>query len=146
MQLTRLTDYGLRVLLYVARQHDRLCTMREIAIYHRVSLEHLRKVVHKLAILGYLKTSQGRNGGIVLGRDPAKIRIGDVVVALEQDLTIVDCQALNCVLQPGCSLKSALDRGKHAFISTLNEVTLADLLDDQVIPRQLPSIKVANRR
>jgi Rrf2 family nitric oxide-sensitive transcriptional repressor len=146
MQLTRLTDYGLRVLLFVARQHDRVCTMREIAGYYRISLEHLRKVVHKLAILGYLNTSRGRNGGIVLGRDPARIRIGDVVVALEEDLTIVDCQALGCVLQRGCSLKSALDRGKRAFIAALNEVTLADLLGDQTMQRQLRSIKVANRR
>lgn len=146
MQLTRLTDYGLRVLLFVARQHDRVCTMREIASYYRISLEHLRKVVHKLAILGYLNTSRGRNGGIVLGRDPAKIRIGDVVVALEEDLTIVDCQALDCVLQPGCSLKSVLDRGKRAFIATLNEVTLADLLGNRAMQRQLRNIKVANRR
>jgi len=146
MQLTRLTDYGLRVLLFVGKQHDRVCTMREIASYYRISLEHLRKVVHKLAILGYLSTSRGRNGGIVLGRDPEKIRIGDVVVALEEDLTIVDCQALDCILQPGCSLKSALDRGKRAFIATLNEVTLADLLGNQAMQRQLRSIKVASRR
>lgn len=146
MQLTRLTDYGLRVLLFVGKQHDRVCTMREIAGYYHISLEHLRKVVHKLAILGYLNTSQGRNGGIVLGRDAARIRIGDVVVALEEDLTIVDCQALGCVLQPECSLKSALDRGRIAFIATLNEVTLADLLGNRGMQRQLRNIKVANRR
>jgi Rrf2 family transcriptional regulator, nitric oxide-sensitive transcriptional repressor len=146
MQLTRLTDYGLRVLLFVGKQHDRVCTMREIAGYYHISLEHLRKVVHKLAILGYLNTSQGRNGGIVLGRPAAAIRIGDVVVALEEDLSIVDCHALGCVLQPGCSLKSALDRGRVAFVATLNEVTLADLLGDEAMHHQLGNIKVANRR
>lgn len=146
MQLTRLTDYGLRVLLFVGKQHDRVCTMREIALYHGVSQEHLRKVVHKLAILGYLKTSRGRNGGIVLGRDPAGIRIGDVVVALEADLSIVDCRLLGCILRHGCSLKTALDDAKRAFIDTLNDVTLADLLSDAGMRRQFRKIKIANDR
>ena len=144
MQLTRLTDYGLRVLLFVGKQHDRVCTMREIARYHGLSQEHLRKVVHKLAILGYLNTSRGRNGGIMLGRDPAGIRIGDVVLALEADLSIVDCQALGCVLQGGCSLKTALDDAKRAFIATLNDVTLADLLSDSGMRRQFRKLKITN--
>lgn len=144
MQLTRLTDYGLRVLLFLGRQRGRVCTMREIADYHGISHEHLRKVVHKLAILGYLHTTQGRNGGIVLGRDPAAIRIGDVVVALEADLQIVDCQALECVLQRGCSLKAALNEAKRAFIATLNDVTLADLLNDPEMRRQYRTIEIAN--
>lgn len=146
MQLTRLTDYGLRVLLFVGRQHDRVCTRREIARYHGISQEHLRKVVHKLAILGYVNTSRGRNGGIVLGRDPAAIRIGDVVVGLESDLSIVDCQALGCVLQRGCSLKSALNQARRAFIAALNEVTLADLLSDPGMRRQFRKIRIANGR
>jgi Rrf2 family nitric oxide-sensitive transcriptional repressor len=146
MQLTRLTDYGLRVLMFVGRQHGRICTRPEIARYHGVSQEHLRKVVHKLAILGYLNTSRGRNGGIVLGRDPAEIRIGDVVVALEADLSIVDCQALGCVLRHGCSLKSALNEARRAFIAALNEVTLADLLSDPGMRRQFRKIRIANGR
>lgn len=43
MQLTRFTDYALRVLLFVGRQRGRVCTMGEIAAYYRISLEHLRK-------------------------------------------------------------------------------------------------------
>lgn len=146
MQLTRFTDYALRVLLYAGRQGNRVCPMREIATFHAISLEHLRKVIHKLAKLGYLETTRGRSGGIRLGRDPAKIRIGDVILAMEEDLSIVDCEALECVLQPGCSLKTALNRGSRAFIATLNEVTLADLIGDAGMKRQIRNIKMAGRR
>ena len=31
MRLTRYTDYAMRVLLYLARQPDRLCSIAEIA-------------------------------------------------------------------------------------------------------------------
>ncbi len=144
MQLTRFTDYALRVLIFVGRRDGRICTMGEIAAYHHISQEHLRKVVHKMAKHGYLDTRRGRGGGIVLGRDPAGMRIGDVILAMEEDMSIVDCNALDCILSPGCSLKAALDRGSRAFIATLNEVTLADLLCDRQMKQQFKRIDIAN--
>jgi Rrf2 family transcriptional regulator, nitric oxide-sensitive transcriptional repressor len=140
MQLTRFTDYALRVLLFVGSHDSRVCTMGEIATYYRISLEHLRKVVHRMAKLGYLSSSRGRGGGLTLGRDPARIRIGEVIQALESNLNIIDCDALECRLRAGCSLKRALDRGARAFIAALNEVTLADLLQDRQMRRQLRSV------
>ena len=142
MQLSRFTDYALRVLIFVGRQHGRVCTMGEIAAHYRISQEHLRKVTHKLAKLGYLESRRGRCGGILLGGDPARMRIGDVILATEKDMTIVDCDALDCILSPGCSLKVALDRGGRAFIATLNEVTLADLLGDRRMRQQFRRIDI----
>jgi Rrf2 family nitric oxide-sensitive transcriptional repressor len=145
MQLTRFTDYALRVLLFIGRRRDRerVCTMGEIAAFHRISLEHLRKVVHKLARLGYLKSTRGRGGGLVLGHDPAAIRIGEVILAMEEDLSIVDCAALDCIYAPGCSLKSALDRASAAFMASLEGVTLADLLGAAGMRRQFKNIDIA---
>ncbi|MEO6030570.1 MAG: Rrf2 family transcriptional regulator [Burkholderiaceae bacterium] len=140
MRLTSFTDFGLRVLIYVGRHGGRVCTMGEIASHHQISLEHLRKVVHKLARLGYLKSSRGRGGGLLLGQDASAMRIGDVILALEEDLHIVDCEALDCKLAPGCSLKVAIDRAALAFISSLNEVTLADLMGDARMRRQFKAI------
>lgn len=146
MQLKRFTDYALRVMLFVARESHRTCTMSEIAAYYDISLEHLRKVVHRLAQLGYLKSTRGRGGGLALGRDPARIRVGEVVLAMEGDMNIIDCHALACVLLPGCSLKSALDRASLAFIAVLNEVTLADLLNDPHMRRQFRGLGTVARQ
>ena len=142
MRLTHFTDFGLRVLIYVGRHDGRICTMGEIAAHYRISLEHLRKVVHKMARLGYLKTSRGRGGGLLLGRKADAIRIGDVILALEEDLSIVDCDALECRLAPGCSLKGALDRASRAFIASLNEVSLAGLMGDARMRRQFKTIDI----
>jgi Rrf2 family nitric oxide-sensitive transcriptional repressor len=137
MQLTRFTDYALRVLLFVGKEQGRRCTMAEIAAYYGISVEHLRKVVHRMARLGYLGSTRGKGGGLVLGRDARQIRIGEVIVAMEEELYVVDCHALACVLLPGCSLKAALMRGSRAFVSAMNEVTLADLLGEPGMKRQL---------
>jgi Rrf2 family nitric oxide-sensitive transcriptional repressor len=142
MRLTRFTDYALRVLLFVGRERDRVCTMAEIAAYYQISLEHLRKVIHKMAKLGYLHTSRGKGGGIVLAHKPAAIRIGDVITAMEEQMTIVDCHALDCVLLPGCALKTALDRGARAFVAAMNEFTLADLLADRDMKTQFRNLDI----
>lgn len=44
------------------------------------------------------------------------------------------------LLLPGCSLKVALDRASRAFIAALNEVTLADLLNDRQMRRQFRNL------
>ncbi|MGH8137558.1 MAG: Rrf2 family transcriptional regulator [Steroidobacteraceae bacterium] len=146
VQLTRFTDYALRVLLFVGRKDGRVSTMAEIAAFYRISLEHLRKVVHRMAKLGYLKSARGRGGGLTLGRDPAGIRLGELVLELEKAMSIVDCHALECRLRTGCSLKTALDRAGHAFIASLNEVTLADLLRDKAMRQQFRGVDIEIRR
>lgn len=140
MRLTRFTDYALRVLIFVAKERDRTCTMGEVAEFYEISQEHLRKVVHKLVKCGYLKSSRGRGGGIVLARDPDTLRIGDVIVAMEEDLDIIPCQNLGCVLLPDCSLQKVLGRGVRAFVDAMNEFTLADLLSDRAMQRQFGRI------
>lgn len=68
MQLTRFTDYGLRSLMYLAVQPDRFSNVREISDHFGISRNHLVKVVHRLAQLGYVK---GKGGGHPLGAYPA---------------------------------------------------------------------------
>ena len=63
MQLTRYTDYSLRVLIYLSVNSDRKITIKEISSSFKISKNHLVKVVHKLSTLGYLETVPGAKGG-----------------------------------------------------------------------------------
>jgi len=140
MRLTQFTDYSLRVLMFVGRENGRVCTMGEIAAFYGISKEHLRKIIHRMARLGYLESARGKGGGIRLGRAPDRIQIGELLVAMERDSSIVDCEALACTLARGCSLKLALDRASRAFVDSLNCTTLADLLGDRRLKSRLRRI------
>jgi DNA-binding IscR family transcriptional regulator len=48
MKLTRYTDYSLRVLMHLALNRARLCSISEIAKRNLISENHLTKVVHHL--------------------------------------------------------------------------------------------------
>lgn len=128
MHLTRFTDLGLRVLMYLAVQ-DRQppVTIAEIASQFDVPQNHLIKVVHRLGQLGWVATQRGRRGGLRLGVEASALPIGDVLRALEGDPSLVDCSSPPCALQGRCRLKSVLDQALAGFYTQLNEYTLAQV-------------------
>jgi len=126
MHLTRYTDYALRVLLHLAAHTDRLTSIAEIARTHKISQNHLMKVVHDLGKAGYLETVRGRAGGVRLARAPADIVIGDVVRHAEEGFDLVDCAS--CVIAPACGLTGILGQALGAFMRVLDGYTLEDMM------------------
>lgn len=131
MQLTRYTDYSVRVLMYLGLQPDRLVTINELADVYDISRNHLVKVVHNLSREGYIKTVRGKGGGMRLGHQPADINVGDVVRRTEKDVEIINCKGMSCRILPACRLKEALDRARDAFVEVLDTYTLSDLILDR---------------
>src|SRR5262245_31232530 len=103
MQLTKFSDYALRVLMYAHSAGDRLVTIEEMAGSYRISRAHLMKVVNALTRSGYLIPVRGRSGGLKLAKPATDIRLGDVVRATEPDFALVECMATGnqCVIT-GC--------------------------------------------
>lgn len=101
-------------------------TITELAERLAVSRNHLVKVVHRLAQLGLVATTRGKGGGMALARPADQYHLGDVVRALEDNPSLIDCGAPPCVLARNCQLKSALDDALQAFFERLNRYTLAD--------------------
>lgn len=131
MQLTRFTDYALRVLMCLGGQPDRLVTIKEIAEKHGLSENHLMKIVHKLATRGYIDTVRGKGGGMRLARRAEMINLGDVVRDTEENMDIAECFGIgvqSCALLPSCALKSVLTEAKKSFLATLDLYQLSDLI------------------
>lgn len=131
MRLTTHTDYGLRVLMSLAVIDDRLATIEELAERHKVSRNHLMKVVQTLVGLGLVKGVRGRRGGLALAVAPEDIRIGRVVRMLETDMELVACLGrapATCVLTGLCRLTGAFSGAIEAFFAELDRLTLADLV------------------
>lgn len=145
MHITRYTDYSIRVLIYLAVQSDRLATIQEIADSYDISRNHLMKVVHQLNRKGYIETVRGKNGGMRLHMDPAEINVGVLVRETEQDLNLVECFSPRgqCAITPVCALKSAFGEALKAFLQTLDQYTLQDLLPAKQRPQLLRLLQIA---
>ncbi len=127
MQITRYSDYSLRVLMYLAIHANKKCNISEIADAFNISRNHLVKIVHHLAKMKLIDTVRGRGGGIQLAVKADDIRIGEIVRQTEQTLEIVECNKPGCPLLPACKLKRVLNEAKQAFFQVLDEYTVADL-------------------
>lgn len=132
MRLAEYTDYTLRVLMYCAARPQQLVTIGELAEHHRVSKNHLMKIVNDLARQGVLETTRGRGGGLRLMKDAQQIRIGDVVRASETDFRLVECfdpETNQCTLSPSCRLKGLFSDALKAYFKALDGMTLAELAE-----------------
>jgi len=130
MRLTHFTDYALRVLIYLGLNGDGRVTIREISEAYGISRNHLMKVVSNLTRMEYLEARRGPHGGIRLARPAGEINLARVVRDMEDGLDIVDCFGGpgRCVIQPVCQLRLALTQALAAYMQTLENLTLADLL------------------
>lgn len=130
MKLTLYSDYALRLLMYVAVSQGKLATIQEVADAYGISKNHLMKVAFELGRQGYLETVRGRGGGLRLARAPEKIGVGEVVRAMEEDFTLVECfdpAANRCVISGPCRLRGVLSGALKAYFAVLDDYTLADL-------------------
>ncbi len=130
MRLTTMTDYSLRLLMYVAEHPERLCTIAEVAGAYDISEAHLMKVTHQLSLGGWLETVRGKGGGMRLAAAPAEINLGAVVRSVESDFILVDCLGSDstCVLKGCCQLTSIVSGALESFMQHLDAHTLVDLL------------------
>lgn len=131
MRLTRYSDYGLRVLIYLALRDGQVATIDEIASAYEVSRAHLTKVVHDLGRAGFVETLRGRGGGLRLARAPGSIGLGEVVRHTEGRMDLVECfdpQTSACRIEAACALRGVLEQALDAFLASLDGYTLADLV------------------
>ena len=150
MQLTRFTDYTLRVLISVAVDVRGAVTIGEISAQYGISRNHLMKVVQHLGHLGYLETVRGKGGGLRLAVPASEIRLGDVVRDVEGGFDIVPCfdktRPDMCVIAPACVLKGVLRGALSAFLDVLDGYTLEDLIGPKRSLRKLLAVNGHGKR
>jgi Rrf2 family nitric oxide-sensitive transcriptional repressor len=122
MRLNKSTSYAVRILIDCAKSGDRLIKVADIAARLDITQQNAFKIVHMLSRAGFLASVRGRHGGVRLARPAGKIRIGDVVRAIESP----DLDG-----GPGrhTSLNRIVDDALEAFVSVLDQHTLADMAE-----------------
>ncbi len=130
MRLTSFTDYGLRMLMRMASAPETAFSTADLAEEFGLSRNHLTKIMQQLARGGVVETRRGGGGGAVLNRDPAEIRLGDVVRLLEDGQALVECfgpTGGDCTIEGCCRLRARLRHAEARFLEDLNQSTLRDI-------------------
>ncbi|WP_298189515.1 Rrf2 family transcriptional regulator [Novosphingobium sp.] len=129
MQLTQHTDFGLRLLIVLARAGGPL-SLPAFSAQQGLSYHHVAKVAQALVAAGFAVSHRGRSGGIALARPADQIMVGEVVRTLEKGMRLTDCAT--CALRSDCALSGVLAEALEAFLGVLDRYTLADVAREGV--------------
>lgn len=130
MQITRTTDYGVRVLTHLAMlpPGTRL-TAAELATESHASVTFVAKILQRLVASQLVNSHRGFDGGFELARDPRHVSVLDIVTALEGPMCLNACVSggAGCTESVYCSAQDVWRRAQNALAAVLGAETLARL-------------------
>lgn len=141
MKVSSRTEYGLRAMVALAlvAGMDRPVPLREIAESESIPEQFLDQIMARLRRADFVKSVRGASGGYQLSRPAEDISVGALVRVLEGSLAPIACVAsdLNevesvCDLYEGCHTRSVWMRVMDAITRTLDALSLADVMRDEV--------------
>ncbi len=138
MQLSAQEEYGLRCLLQVARQSGGVpLTIHAIAESEGLSPEYGAKLMRALRQAELVTSTRGAAGGYRLARPAEQIDAWQVIFALggsffpDEFCDTHPGQLRDCVHTVDCSIRGLWRRVEGAIRQVLENVSLADLLQDE---------------
>ncbi len=108
--------------------------LKDIARRQNISEKYLEQIVSGLHRAALVNSVRGKNGGYALKYLPGEYTVGQILKAVEGDLTPTDCYGENgspCKNKDTCVSYRLWGRLNLAVNGVLEEITLADLLDWQ---------------
>ena len=135
MRVSKKSQYGLRAMVYLASvfgKKDNIRSLKEISQKENISFDYLEKIISQLEKKGLVRSKRGIRGGYSLKRSPQKISVGEIIGTLESTMFPVKCLAkekrYNCPRKKTCKTVNVWRKVQEVLNSTLNSITLADLL------------------
>ncbi|MFZ3101500.1 MAG: Rrf2 family transcriptional regulator [Desulfitobacteriaceae bacterium] len=135
MKLSTKGRYGVKAMFDLA-QHmgEGPISLRSIAERQGISEHYLEQLISGLRKTGLVKSVRGAQGGYVLGREPEKIRVGDIIRVLEGPIAPVDCVSEedpeSCLKAEFCVTRTIWEKVRDSIADVLDSITLADMVED----------------
>lgn len=131
MHVTSGADYGLRGLLYLAKQPTgRLVVASEIAEAENMPEYFFSKIFQHMAKAGLVSSVRGSSGGFSLARPKEDITVLEAIEAVEGPINMSKCVSSpeSCAKSGTCPFHTYLKEGRDSLVSVLGRYTLADAL------------------
>lgn len=140
VEVSKRTDYALRMLAVLAKNPDSVISVRKIAEQEHMPYSFIRTIQRQLASLGLVKNERGTTGGMQLTADLRKVTLLEVLEAVQGPLTIAACQPpentggellcdqVSCDQFDHCAYGGVFVHAEDMLRSYFASITLADIL------------------
>jgi Rrf2 family protein len=132
MKITTRTEYGIRILVRLAREAEEGCQpLSEIARREKLPHAYLEHIIGDLRRANLVIATRGQGGGYRLARPAGEIGMADVVRALEGPILEMPCAGIgdleHCDRPQPCSVHEVFQRVYESLSVSLAATNLADV-------------------
>jgi len=130
LKISKLLDYGLLVVVAIAKNKDEQCSASRISEITGLNLPTVRKLLNLLNVGEIITSKRGVDGGYTLAKSPSTIKMLDIVKAIETDVNVTECCDTfrnSCVLK-NCSMYSYWKIVNSKIIDMLEQTSIQEIL------------------
>ncbi len=133
--LTNKGKYALKAMLHLAKLgEDEIAKVAEIAKANNISKKFLDQIFADLRNVGLVHSTKGRCGGYMLAKPAHKIRVGQIIRAIDGPIAPYPCASRtayrpceDCDVEI-CAVRRLMIEARNALSRLLDKRTLADML------------------
>src|SRR2546428_14076838 len=143
MRISTKGDYGIRALIELSHRYGEAKPTQtsEIAGRQKIPESYLEQLLTTLRRAGFIRSVRGPQGGHALVREPASLRVTEVIEVLEGSIMPADCldDGSVCARNGGCAPSGMWRDVRGAILGVLDNTSLADLARrDPALPPARP--------
>lgn len=136
-KLSRMTDYGVVALGFMAERQGTLMTAPEVAEGTGLPLPTVSKLLKLLARDDIVSAQRGAQGGYSLDRRAEDVAVSEIIASLDGPVALTACvdgAEGNCQVETLCPMRGRWDKLNLAVKSALDSVSLADIAAEPAVP------------
>ncbi len=133
MEISRKTDYALRMMACLTLSDNKLVSVKQAAEENGVPYSFARSIQHDLVRAGLIESIRGSRGGMRLKVDPQEVTLLDIVVAIQGPVKIATCERSGpdgsmCGRVTGCPFHPIWNGANQLLVEYFGSVTLYDIV------------------
>jgi Rrf2 family iron-sulfur cluster assembly transcriptional regulator len=139
MKISAQDEYGLRILLQIARAHpEEGLSLSQISELENISQAYAAKLTRSLRMAGFIQSMRGHKGGYILALPTNEVKVNHVLKAMggvmyDEKFCNQHAGTLSlCTNSIDCSLRSLWTILQYNMDKLLDQISLADLLNSEV--------------
>lgn len=139
MKISAQDEYGLRILLQIARAHpEEGLSLSQISELENISQAYAAKLTRSLRIAGLIQSMRGHKGGYILALPTSDIKVNQVLKAMggvmyDEKFCDLHTGTLSlCTNSVDCSLRSLWTILQTNMDKLLDQISLKDLMKSEV--------------
>jgi len=126
--------YGARLMLNLAYHYkngNEAVILKSVSDEEDISIRYLEQIVIPLKINRLVKSIRGAGGGYTLARHPSKIKLNEILHALEGSCCLVECVEDNdfCNRMGVCATYEIWKKASDILKDYFGNITLQDLIE-----------------